>query len=206
VPDLWLVRHAEARAPDDVRLPGPDLPLTERGRGQARRLTDRLAAHRLEAVYCSDARRARETAEAIAAASGAACVPLPELREIGFGAWAGRTYAEIVAQDPTAEAYFRDFTTGAPPGGERVAEVADRVLGALRLIRDRHPSGAVVVGHAGSLRLALASALGMPLGTYWRLRLDHAGLSTCGWPDGEFVVETLNDRAHLCADRCEARP
>jgi len=63
---LFLVRHAEAAAgePDDLR------PLTAAGRETARDVGARLAAERPEAVVSSPLLRARETAAAIAEASG----------------------------------------------------------------------------------------------------------------------------------------
>ena len=63
---LILVRHAEAAPgePDDLR------PLTDAGRATARALGERLHARRPTAVVCSPLLRARETADAIARASG----------------------------------------------------------------------------------------------------------------------------------------
>lgn len=67
---LYLVRHAEAAPgePDELRV------LTSRGRAQARELGARLAAERPAAVLSSPLLRARETAEAVARASGAPVV------------------------------------------------------------------------------------------------------------------------------------
>jgi broad specificity phosphatase PhoE len=54
-----------------------------------------------------------------------------------------------------------------------------------------------IVGHAGSLRLALALALQMKLSSYWRLRLDCASLSVVTWAADGLLLERLNDTAHL---------
>ena len=60
------MRHAEAAPgePDDLR------PLTDSGKAAARKLGERLAAHKPDAVVCSPLLRARETAELIARAAG----------------------------------------------------------------------------------------------------------------------------------------
>ena len=194
---LYVVRHARAVAPDDLRLPGPDPALVPEGRHEARVLADRLRPVRPAAVYASDALRARQTGEAIAERCGVPLHELAALREVDLGTWGGQTFAEVVAEDPSAAAYFADPTSATPPGGEPVEVAATRVLDALRSLAGVDRSGVVVVGHAGSLRLALARALGMPLAAYWRLRLDCAGLSVLAWADGGFVVERLNDVAHL---------
>jgi len=64
---LFLVRHAKAApgSPDELRA------LTEHGREQARELGERLAGARPAVVLSSPLLRARETADAIARASGA---------------------------------------------------------------------------------------------------------------------------------------
>jgi probable phosphoglycerate mutase len=195
---LYVVRHARATEQDDLRLPGPDHGLRPEGLEQARALAARLRRVVPAAIYASDALRSRQTAEVIAADCGVELIVDLRLREIDFGGWGGRTYEEIVAADPDAAAYFRDPTVAVPPGGEHVTAAAERVLSLLREIGSG--SGGVVVGHAGSLRLALSLALGMPLADYWRLRLDCAHLSVLDWTDDGVIVERLNDGCHLSAD------
>src|SRR5690348_16730293 len=64
---VWLIRHADAYGGLRALAGGPaDPPLPERGREQAGRLSARLAPVELHAVWTSDLRRARETAEAVA--------------------------------------------------------------------------------------------------------------------------------------------
>lgn len=192
---LYVVRHALAADPGDLRLPGVDHPLRREGWAQARALAARLCGLAPVAVYASDARRARQTAEAIAAACGVPLEIEPALREVDFGAWGGRTYAEIVAADPEAARYFRDPCAMVPPGGEPVEEAARRVLGVLQSAG--LAEGGVIVGHAGSLRLALAGALGIPLAAAWRLRFDCAHLSVLEWISDGPIVACLNDGCHL---------
>jgi broad specificity phosphatase PhoE len=197
---LWLIRHAVAAAPGDLRLPGIDHPLRPEGRAQARAAAARLRAFAPPVIYASDALRARQTAEVIAAACGAPVVVDPALGEIDFGAWGGRSYAEIVAADPAAAAYFADPSAMTPPGGETAEATARRVRDKLEATGTG--AGGVIVGHAGSLRLALALTLGLPLASSWRLRLDCAHLTTLDWTAEGPIVESLNDGCHLrlCAD------
>ncbi len=194
---LYLVRHGRATGPDDLRLPGADVALLEQGWAQAQALAERLWPLRPAAVYSSGATRARQTGAVVAERCGVRLTVLPALREIDFGAWGGRTFAEIVAEQPAAAGYFAHPTAHAPPGGEHVDVVARRVLDTLGAVAEAHRESAVVVGHAGSLRLALARELGMPLAAYWRLRLDYASLSTLEWTEDGVIVEGLNDVNHL---------
>jgi broad specificity phosphatase PhoE len=194
---LFVIRHALAADADDLRLPGLDGALLREGRAQARLVAHRLRDFAPSAVYSSDARRARETGEIIAATCQIPLEVNPALGEIDLGRWAGRTYADVVAADPAARAWFTDPSSGAPPGGESLAVAAERVLRVMRALAHGDDERVAIVGHAGSLRLALTQALGMSLSSYWRLRLDCAGLSVLTWAEDGLLVERLNDTAHL---------
>jgi len=194
---LIIIRHALAVDSDDHRLPGPDVGLLSAGKAQAWALAHRLRILAPSVVYTSDAQRTRQTGEIIAAACQVPLEEISALREIDFGIWAGQTYADVVAADLAARAWFTDPSTGVPPGGESIAVVADRVLGVLHALAHGDGERVVIVGHAGSLRLALAQALGMSLSSYWRLGLDCASLSILLWTADGPLLERLNDTAHL---------
>jgi adenosylcobinamide kinase/adenosylcobinamide-phosphate guanylyltransferase len=160
-------------------------------------LASRLQTLAPQAVHTSPALRARQTAAIIAEECQIPLTVCSALREIDFGAWAGQSIADIGATLPAAQAWIADPSSGSPPGGETIAAVADRAFAALAALADGDCERVVVVGHAGSLRLALARGLGMPLASYWRLPLDCASLSIVQWtPDG-LLVERLNDTNHL---------
>jgi broad specificity phosphatase PhoE len=197
---LLIARHARAALPEDLRLPGPDLPLLPEGEAQARALAFRLRPVNPSAVYASDARRARHTGEFIATICDVELHLLPALREIDFGAWGGQAFAEVAENDPLAGRWFTDPTIAPPPDGEQVADAAGRVIRVFDRFSGDETEPVVIVGHSGSLRLALAQALGMPLPAYWRFRLDCAGLSIVDWtPEGP-IVNGLNDVLHLDDD------
>jgi probable phosphoglycerate mutase len=194
---LFVIRHALAADADDLRLPGLDGALLPAGKAQARAVAQRVRALAPSGVYSSDTRRARETGEIIAAACQIPLAVNAALGEIDFGIWAGRTYADVVAADPAAQEWFIDPSTGAPPGGEAIAVAAERVLRVMHTLAHSDGERVAIVGHAGSLRLAIAQALGMSLSSYWRLRLDCASLSVLTWAADGFLLERLNDTAHL---------
>jgi probable phosphoglycerate mutase len=109
-PLIYLIRHGET-AHNAARILQPAAtPLSERGLAQAERVAARLVPAGLVRVLASDLRRAEQTAEAIAAASGAPLARDPDLAERNFGALRGRAYAEL-GFDPFAPDY-------APPEGE----------------------------------------------------------------------------------------
>jgi broad specificity phosphatase PhoE len=159
-----------------------DVALSARGKEQARWLGSCLAKTKISACYSSDLRRARETAELIAAARS---VPLsiqndPAWREIDFGAWEGLTYAEIEARFPTQLGFFEHPETHIPPGGESLAQLSQRVLAALLRSLEECASregDMVIVSHGGPLRVLLSSMLGVSLARQWQFGLRPGSLS-----------------------------
>ena len=95
---LYLARHAQtaSSAVDSFNGRG-ELPLTERGREQARKLGERLADVRFAAVYRSPLGRTAETAALIA--PGIPARVLPGLTEIDYGRWEGLSPEQARALD-----------------------------------------------------------------------------------------------------------
>ncbi len=139
---LRIVRHGETAANASRILQHPEEPLSERGLWQAAQLGERLRDAEIDLVISSDYQRARMTAEAVVAATGASLEIEPLLRERNFGAWRGRPYAEL-GFDPMAE-------DASPPGGETWAAFFDRAARAFDTVTARAveaPGLVVVVTH-----------------------------------------------------------
>ncbi len=150
MPRLLLVRHGETDWNCEGRLQGHAAThLNERGREQARALAELLARSEPLAIHSSDLPRAVETAEIVAARTGAGVVLDPDLREIDVGSWQGRTQAEL---------------DGAPWDGESYEAHRARVLAALERIARTLPEPAdapvVVVTHGGCIRRVQEAVLG----------------------------------------------
>ncbi|MBX6395401.1 MAG: histidine phosphatase family protein, partial [Alicyclobacillaceae bacterium] len=87
---ICLVRHGETVWNREQRLQGhQDIPLTDKGREQARAVARRLSTEPWDLVYSSDLSRARETAEIIAKHCGVRVVTDPRLRERFYGRFEG---------------------------------------------------------------------------------------------------------------------
>lgn len=103
-----------------------------------------LSALLAQVVYVSPLRRARETAAAMECTE---LVVLPELGEIAFGDWTGKTWGEIEEEWPVEAAHkLEDWTGVTPPGGEAWPDFVARVQRGWNLIR-QGPSPAAVVAH-----------------------------------------------------------
>src|SRR5437763_12811113 len=128
-PMVYLARHGETAWSRDGRHTGhTDLPLTEQGERNALRLGARLAGFIFAKILTSPLQRAKRTCEL--AGFGAVAQVDPDLAEWDYGAYEGRTTADIRKEAPDWE-LFRDGV----PGGETVAQIgarADRVVARLR--------------------------------------------------------------------------
>jgi broad specificity phosphatase PhoE len=168
---LLLARHGQTDWNAERRWQGhTDRPLSERGRGQAEALAERLADVELAAIYASDLARARDTAAVVAKRQGLDVRTLRELREVDVGSWAGLTRAEAEGRFPEA---FARWQTGHPgwDDGESYEAMTERVVRAVREIAAADPDGPVlVVTHAGPIRAMHAAALGIDIHAYRRLR------------------------------------
>lgn len=202
---LILVRHGETAWNKELRFQGhTDIPLNTQGEEQARSLSLRLATIRFDAVYASDLKRARMTADILVAAHTLPVQELTELREINFGQWEGLTIKEIQARyDREIKDWWSSPLTTRVPGGETFAEVVNRNMDAVKYIFSRHPDGQVlVVAHGGAIRSIIGSVLGIDLNQYWRLRQDNTALNIIELPEwGKGILILFNDCSHLGPDR-----
>ncbi len=174
---ILLARHGETDWNRELRFQGhADPPLNETGRRQARELAKRLAGERLDAVYSSPLRRARETADIVAERLGLAVEVDEGLCEVDVGSWSGLTRAEIEERFPEA---FRRWIDHGPgwEDGESYEEMAVRVVAALGRISRRHRGGRVLmVTHGGPIRAAQAHILGL---SFHEARRQGPSLHNC---------------------------
>ncbi|WBB92002.1 bifunctional RNase H/acid phosphatase [Verrucosispora sp. WMMC514] len=200
---LILVRHGETEYTEQGRYSGRgDIPLSSKGQAQVRATAARLAALAPDtvAVVSSPLSRCVATAEAIATAVGDLPVRRDdELIECDFGAWEGRTFAEVREGWAGELDAWLASTRVAPPDGESFATVAERCARVVRRLLDAYPGQTVVVvSHVSPIKLMLRDALAATDSFLHRLYLDAAGVSVLDrWPDGGVAVRSVNDTAHL---------
>lgn len=157
---LLLVRHGENRANLTKEFSHRliDYPLTAKGKLQAEQTATYLSAYPVTQVFTSPLKRARETAEIIAAELGVSVRVLEPFRELDVGT--------LEAEPPTAASWqlhdeiIRAWATGDAearfPEGENFTELVERVRGDYEtMCRGRDGETLVLVAHGGSLSLPL---------------------------------------------------
>jgi broad specificity phosphatase PhoE len=181
---LTLIRHAPSEATRRSAFP-LDEPLDARALDEARALRPRL--DRADAAWTGPAARARQTAEAL----GLDATVAPELDECDFGAWRGRTLAELDTEDPVAVAAWIEDPAAAPHGGESLLALLDRVGGWLEA-RSGDGARTVAVTHAGVIRAALVRALDAPVQAFWRFDVAPLSRTVLHAHDGRWTVRGVN--------------
>jgi broad specificity phosphatase PhoE len=182
-PEVVLLRHGETEWSASGRHTGrTDVPLTERGRRQARALGTAVSGRHFAEVLTSPLQRASETCR-LAGLDGTV---VEDVREWDYGDHEGRTTPEIREEVPGWTVW-----RGPVPGGERpedVAARADRVVA--RLLEAG--GDAAVVSHGHFLRVLAARWLELPPVEGRRFALDTATVSVLGTEREARVVRLWN--------------
>jgi broad specificity phosphatase PhoE len=191
LPLIYLARHGETAWSVSGRHTGlTDLPLTEQGEQNARRLGERLKSLKIDHVFTSPLQRAFRTCDL--AGFGTTAVYLDDLVEWNYGNYEGKSTAEIQQHRPGWE-LFRDGC----PGGESVEDVAVR---AKRVIdRVNATKGNVLIFSSGHILRVVASCwLGLEPLAGRAFLLSTASLSILGYNHdrNEPVMRLWNDTKH----------
>ncbi len=198
---IFLIRHGATTLTAEDRFAGAtDVPLSDEGREQARRLAARLSGEPVVAVYASPLGRTVETAQILATPHKLDVQTRDGLREISHGRWEQMTRQEVERTFPyESAAWEKDPYTFAPVGGESGLAVTARALPALiELVREHPGDNIVVVSHKATIRLLLSSLLGFDPRRY-RDNLDQspAALNIIDFRDPVRARLTLfNDTSH----------
>ncbi len=193
--NFWLIRHPEPDVEFQGRCYGAlDLALSPAGLLQARDIANALREQPFAAIYTSPLRRCREAAEILACGRACPVQSMPELAELDFGEFEGRSYDEIAATYPDLYREWMEHPTEVSfPGGESFARMWMRITAAGRLLRELHRRETIaVVTHAGPIRILVAEALGIAPANIFRIAQRYGAVSMIRYFGEMALVETLN--------------
>ena len=175
------------------------MPLTPEGEAQARAVARRLARENLHEIQTSPRERAQATAGAIAAATGTPVTTQDALDEIDFGDWTGRDFSALDGQ-PAWEDWNRARATARAPGGEAMADAADRIERHIQfLAATRGGQRIALVTHADMIRALVARVLGLSLDNLLRFEIGPASLSLLEAGTWGARVLSLNETTDMAA-------
>ncbi|MCL2617049.1 MAG: histidine phosphatase family protein [Defluviitaleaceae bacterium] len=192
---IYTARHGQTGWNAEGRMQGLiDIPLDETGLAQAEKLAERFKNVRITRIYSSSLSRAYETAKTINKHHNVEIITEDGLREISYGEFEGRLLSEI-----GKEFSIRQETGRAMPGGEEFDDFFARVHSCLDKIMADNNEDLLIVGHAGTVRAALAYFLKLPMEQFTSFGIGNTAVhcfELCG-NTGSFSMVIENDTSHL---------
>ncbi|HED34833.1 MAG TPA: histidine phosphatase family protein [Gammaproteobacteria bacterium] len=129
-----------------------------------------------------------------------------DLKEIDFGAWEGKTSAEIwETQQQLLSAFWGDPANNAPPGGEPYRLFQQRVGDAFKTlsVQSNAQSGGVesnseskclIITHGGVIREVISSILCLPFEKLYCIHIDYAGITRIESRNSHLSLRFINQR------------
>lgn len=200
---IYLTRHGETQWNIENRLQGwKNSELTENGISHARLLGERLSQTSLNAIYSSSSERALQTVKYVNAGRDIPIFIDPDLKELSFGEWEGKTHKEIEEIDPKEYFHFWNEPKSynhQPHKGEGLADFKKRVEEAFKRIIAENTSGnLLIVTHGVVIKAILSFVMDIPTEKMWETPFIHGtSLSVFQWDGEKFTVQMLGDTSHI---------
>ena len=199
---LILLRHGRSTANVSGVLAGrtPGVELDDKGREQADKVVDRLAALPIAEIVSSPMTRCRQTVAPLAAARGLEPVIEDDLAEVDYGSWTGQAIKDLGGEDlwkvvqahPSAAVF---------PDGEGLAQMQARSVAAIRRqarrVAAEHGQNAIWVAcsHGDVIKAILADALATHLDNFQRIVVDTCSVSVVLYTELRPFVARVNEQA-----------
>lgn len=197
---IYLIRHGRQNS----GLCNVNVELSEEGHRQAELTGLRLKGYGIEAVYSSDLIRAQQTAQHIAECNHLTVITAPDIEEIHFGEWTGKTEEYIDTHYPEERVQYRnglsDITYENGESGESCYKRYQK--GIQWIVQDAEKKGLAsiaVVTHGIAMRAFMCGQFGMPFAKRGTLAksLENGSITELSYQNGVFTLERFNDYAHI---------
>jgi len=190
------VRHGQVVGYEHFYLNGhKDVDITEVGRLQMEHLAERLRLADIKAVYSSDLKRSAIGARIIGRHHDVPLYSLPELREMYFGEWEGKTMEEVRERFPgELEKRKTDLVNYPIPGqGETITQLSGRIMPCYKSILEaQNGSDILLVAHGAVNRVILCDALGLGLNRMFNMKQDYGCLNIIDYFPDSTLVRLIN--------------
>ncbi len=193
---LILIRHGETTWNSKRRYCGfADVPLSNKGKCQAKKLAGRLKFEKIHKIYSSDRRRALQTAKIIF--KGYEIEKIPELQEINFGCFEGLTHRQILKKYPEIyKKWLNDPYKTVIPSGEKLADFKKRITRIFKKIVSLNPGKTTaIVSHGGAISIFITGILKNR--NFWKYIPASTSITVVEYKKGKPNIAVLNDASHL---------
>jgi len=195
--EIIFVRHGETVWHAENRYAGmSDVALTANGLEQGKKLANWAESAQLSAIYSSELKRAKFTAEFSCQKTGLALNVEKRLNEVNFGKGEGLTRAEMKLKFPEELAKFIEAPANNPlPDGEKGIAAIERATPAIKEMVEKYPKGKVlIVAHSTLIRLLLCKYMNIDPNEY-RTRfpeIENCALNSLNFESDQINVIELN--------------
>ena len=162
---LYLIRHPTPQVATGICYGRTDLALAEDVAAAAARIAPQLPPQ--APVFTSPLQRCRHLANALHPTPRSD----PRLQEMNFGAWEMRPWSQI--QREALDGWAANPLGYAPPQGETVAQLQARVQDFVRELKDEGVERAVLVTHAGILKVIVGHSRQLPAKEWMALKFEY---------------------------------
>lgn len=198
---IYIVRHGETEWNKMQRAQGcsNDIPLSEEGRVQAMAVAKRLKDEKIDLFFSSDLKRAYETALIIAKEHNGQVQKCKEFREINLGDWEGLNFNVIQEKyNDIFNVWKKTPHLALIPNAERVSDIIIRAVGKLdKILLNNKDKNILIVSHGITIKVMLASLLGMELSNMHKIRQDNTALNILEYDGENYDILLINDTCHL---------
>ena len=197
---LLLVRHGLTDFNSTRKFCGiTDIDMSPEGYRQIEKVRDRLAHQNIDAIYCSDLRRTRISAEIISTGHNLEIKSVPELREMNYGQCETLTWEEISRDYPDVSGHMIKRSPNLNfPEGESLNDLAKRIASFIKLLKQfPNEQTVLIVSHSRPLGVLICTLLEIGIKAFWRFYIDNASVSIVSVYPHFAILNLLNDVSHL---------
>ncbi|WP_238524757.1 alpha-ribazole phosphatase [Halanaerobium hydrogeniformans] len=192
---MLLIRHGETDWNKELIFQGhSDTELNEKGIKNAKKNAELLKDLNYDYIYCSDLKRAKDTAGFIADKLNKKIIESKEIRELDFGKWEGLDFKSIEEKYPDEfKAWQEDFLKNNPPGGEKISDFTERVNRFFKSVLKKHrDKKIIVVTHGGVIKTYLTEIMAVPKKRFWQFQIENNSLTEIKFTGEVAVLTKLN--------------
>jgi probable phosphoglycerate mutase len=199
VTTFYLIRHGQIDANVNRLWHGStDSPLNQTGIRQAEKMASTIIKKypSISKIYSSPLKRTLNTALALSAQFDLEPVLHSGLKEYSVGEWEGHDYAVII-NDYQFMASLEKDNDFAPPGGDSLNEVRDRILASFEEIKVKHPGEHIaIVSHGAAIAIALSFIFKGQAFPFYEYHMDNTAFSILHWGEKP-ELQQFNQTPHL---------
>lgn len=190
--NIFLVRHCEPEKAgiSNICLGRRDIPLSEKGKKEAKHLARYFIGQDIKHFYSSPLKRAMDTASVISND----VIISNNFYELDVGKWDGLSFDEIKKRYPEEyEKRGRDLENYVIEGGESMAMCKKRAMQELHNIIDKSLGDILIVTHLGVIRAIISSITKVSIESTFRYKIRYGSVSKIMYNKGNLSIVKIGD-------------